>query len=82
MNPLDLILWSLAGATAIVVIGIAVAVAIVALARAIVVIRSAFESNPNNDIGKGLAAMAESLSGNVAGAGRGLTDRLDSPILQ
>ena len=45
MNPLDLILWSLAGATASVAIGIAVAVAVVALAMAVVVVRSAFRTN-------------------------------------
>lgn len=42
MNPLDLIMWSLAGATAIIAVGIALAVAIVALAMALVVVRSAF----------------------------------------
>ena len=38
MNPLDLILWSLAGAGAIVAIGIAVSVAIVAVITSILVI--------------------------------------------
>jgi hypothetical protein len=42
VNPLDLILWSLAGGGAIVVVGIAVAVALVALAMAVIVVRSAF----------------------------------------
>jgi hypothetical protein len=42
VNPLDLILWSLAGGGAIVVVGIAVAIALVALAMAIIVVRSAF----------------------------------------
>jgi hypothetical protein len=43
VNPIDLILWSLAGATAIGAIGIALAVAVVALAMAVVVVRSAFK---------------------------------------
>ena len=42
MNPLDLILWSLAGGGAIVVVAIAVSIALVALAMAVIVVRSAF----------------------------------------
>jgi hypothetical protein len=78
VNPLDLILWSLAGAGAIVAIGIAVSVAIVALARALVVVRSALRANPESVMGRRLAALAENLNDGAAGASRGLTNRLDS----
>lgn len=78
MYPLDLIMWSLAGATAIVVIGIALAVALVALARAIALVRTGFEPSSNRGGGRGLGALAETLSEGVGGAGRSLTDRLDS----
>ena len=46
MNPLDLILWSLASGGAIVVVAIALAVALVALAIALIVVRSAFGNEP------------------------------------
>lgn len=42
MNPLDLILWSLASGGAIVVVAIALSIALVALAMAVIVVRSAF----------------------------------------
>ncbi|MGA3056688.1 MAG: hypothetical protein ABSE70_01430 [Candidatus Limnocylindrales bacterium] len=56
MNPLDLILWSLAGGGAIVVIGIAVAVALVALAMAVIVVRSAFGSESKRALNRDWAS--------------------------
>jgi hypothetical protein len=78
VSPLDLILWSLAGAGAIVAIGLALAVATVALARALATVRSALQSSPHNEMGQGLAALAENLSQGAAGASRSLIKRLDS----
>lgn len=78
MYPLDLLQWSLAGAAAIMAIGIAVAVALVALARAFVVIHWSLRSHPDNEIGQGMAAMGESLAEGAAGASRGLVKHLDS----
>lgn len=51
MNPLDLILWSLAGGGAIVVVGIALSVALVALAMAVIVVRSAFGNESKRTLG-------------------------------
>jgi hypothetical protein len=82
VNPLDLIMWSLAGAASIVVIGIAIAIAIVALARAVCVVKTGFAPNPRNEIGRGMATMADTLSSGVAGASRSLVDRLDSQALK
>ncbi|MGA3056687.1 MAG: hypothetical protein ABSE70_01425 [Candidatus Limnocylindrales bacterium] len=78
MSPLDLTYWSLAGAAAIVVIGIAVAVAVVALARALVVVQSALDLEPDNELGQGMAAMADSLTEGAAGASSSFLRRLDS----
>jgi hypothetical protein len=78
VTPLDLIFWSLAGAGAIVALGVASAVATVALARAMVVVRSALQSNPNNEMGQGLATLAETLSQGAVGASSRLIKRLDS----
>ena len=78
MSPLDLILWSLAGAGAIVAIGVALAIATVALARAMAVVRSALQASPRNEMGQSLAALAENLNQSAAGASRSLISRLDS----
>ena len=78
MSPLDLIQWSLAGAGAIVAIGIALAVATVALARALAIVRAALQSSPNNEMGQGMATLAENLSQSAAVASHSLIKRLDS----
>jgi hypothetical protein len=51
VNPLDLILWSLASGGAIVVVAIALSIALVALAMATIVVRSAFGSESKRALG-------------------------------
>jgi hypothetical protein len=78
VSPLDLLQWSLAGAGAIMAIGIGVAVALVALARALVVVHWSLRSQPDNEIGQGMAAMGDTLTEGAVGASRSLVKHLDS----
>jgi hypothetical protein len=46
------------------------------------VVKTGFAPNPRNEIGRGMATMADTLSSGVAGASRSLVDRLDSQALK